>query len=209
MKFILSAKPDRLVAEWGQDQYVETFGLLVTPRFGTKDDIERANALGAVWAADNDCYQGLDRERFILMLNMVSAFPGCLFVNAPDVVGDAASTLRRFRLWQPVIRYFGLPAALVAQDGLEDLSVPWDDFETLFIGGSAGWKESDHARVLALEAKRRGKYVHVGRVNSTRRLKMALNMRADSIDGTGMVKFSREKLPRLLKQERNHHFTHF
>ena len=41
-------------------------------------------------------------------------------------VGDAAATLTRSAPMLPRIRALGYPAALVAQDGLEHLAVPWD-----------------------------------------------------------------------------------
>ena len=35
-----------------------------------------------------------------------------------------------------LIRVIGLPAALVAQDGLEAMAIDWDAFDVLFSGGS-------------------------------------------------------------------------
>jgi hypothetical protein len=58
-----------------------------------------------------------------------------LFATAPDILADAAATLRRSARMLDWIRYSGYPAALVAQDGLEDLTIPWDTFDTLFLGG--------------------------------------------------------------------------
>jgi hypothetical protein len=49
------------------------------------------------------------------------------------------------------------PIALVAQDGLEPLPVPWEQLEALFIGGSSRWKLGPHAARLVREAKERGK----------------------------------------------------
>jgi hypothetical protein len=78
----------------------------------------------------------------------------------------------------------GYPAALVGQDGLERLTVPWDEFDVLFIGGSTEWKLSDAARQLAAEAKRRNKGVHMGRVNSRKRWLIAESFGCDTADGT-------------------------
>ena len=95
---------------------------------------------------------------------------GCMWrIDGGISFGDAAATLTRSAPFLPAIRALGYPAALVAQDGLEDLDVPWDDFDVLFIGGSTEWKLGPHARALAAEAKARGKGVHMGRVNSQRR----------------------------------------
>jgi hypothetical protein len=48
------------------------------------------------------------------------------------------------------IRYAGFPVAFVARDDLEHLTVPWDDFDALFIGGSTSWKlaAEDYQRAL-------------------------------------------------------------
>jgi hypothetical protein len=110
----------------------------------------------------------------------------CLFAVAPDVLCDAAATLRRIGMSRMFdwIRYLNFPVALVAQNGLEDLTVPWDDFDVLFVGGDTEWKLGPAARALVAEAKARGKWVHMGRVNSLRRLRYAAAIGCDSADGT-------------------------
>ena len=106
-----------------------------------------------MFAIDNNCGPGKDGrpgtaypgdERYMTLIQALIEADGadpydpftsrCLFATAPDVVGDAQATLRRAYMlgW---IRYAGLPAALVAQDGLEHLAIPWDDFDALFLGG--------------------------------------------------------------------------
>ena len=107
-----------------------------------------------------------------------------LFATAPDVVADATATLARSAPWLPRIRALGYPAALVAQDGLELLDVPWDTFDVLFIGGSTPWKLGPHAHALALRARDRGKRVHLGRCNSLRRLRHASAIGCHTADGT-------------------------
>ena len=84
----------------------------------------------------------------------------------------------------PKIRGLGIPAAYVAQDGQESLPVPWDEFDVLFVGGSTDWKLGKHARRLVADAKARGKWVHMGRVNSEKRLRYAKFIGCDSADGT-------------------------
>jgi hypothetical protein len=121
----------------------------------------------------------------------------CVFATAPDVVGDAAATLARSVPWLPRIRALGYPAAFVAQDGQESLPVPWDEFDVLFVGGSTKWKLGAAARLLVGEAKRRGKHVHMGRVNSYRRFRYAEAIGCDSVDGTFLVFGPEVNLPRL------------
>jgi hypothetical protein len=56
-------------------------------------------------------------------------------------VGDANATPCRSRPFLPRIRESGLPASLVAQEGAEQLRLPWDEFDVLFLGGqTTKWK---------------------------------------------------------------------
>ena len=175
-------------------------GILRTPRNGTSLAVIVAS--GKPWACDNDCYQRLDRVAYLRMLRKVANADRSqlLWVTAPDVVADAPATLQRFRMWSPVLRYYGLPIAFVAQDGQEALPVPWDAIRCLFIGGSTRWKLSGHARRLIAEAKQRGKWVHVGRVNTLRRMWLFSSTGVDSIDGTAFSKLPDTFIPWMLRR---------
>jgi hypothetical protein len=140
------------------------------------------------WAADTGCFSAPDKFDPLAYMAYLARYRSesgrCLFVTMPDVVGDAKATLAKIRQWPEVIRALGFRPALVAQDGLESLPVPWQAFDVLFIGGTTAWKLGDHATTLIREAKARGKWVHVGRVNSLRRLRHSQWQGADSADGT-------------------------
>lgn len=155
---------------------------------------------GVTWIADNGCfgkgYPG-DEAWFAWLIRHAEDAPRCLFATAPDVVGDAQATLERSRPWLPRIRALGYPAALVAQDGLEHLAVPWDEFDALFIGGSTEWKLGPEARALVNEAKARGKHVHMGRVNSGKRYRYAEAIGCDTVDGTFLAFGPTQNLTRL------------
>lgn len=157
--------------------------------------------IDAPWCADNGCwgqgYPGDEAWYGWLQANAYRAAT-CVFAVAPDVVGDAAATIARSLPWLPKIRELGYPAAFVAQDGLEDLDIPWDDFDVLFIGGTTEWKLSHHARDIVGAAKRRGMHVHMGRVNSLRRLRYADYIGCDSVDGTYIAFGPDENLPKVL-----------
>lgn len=143
--------------------------------------------VGQPWAADNGRFSKpttYSDERYLAWLAKRPGQDRCLFATAPDVVGDAAATLALSAPMFGRIRGLGYRVALVAQDGLEELPVPWDEFDALFIGGTTAWKLSEAAAGLAREAKRRGKWVHMGRVNSLRRLRYADAIGCDSADGT-------------------------
>ena len=173
------------------------FGWLKTPANG--NSVETITAANVPWACDNDCYVKLKRKQYLRMLRVVSG-RGPLWVTAPDVVADARATLLRFRLWRPTLDYYNLPIALVAQDGQEDLPVPWGEIRCLFIGGSTKWKEGRHAARLIREAHDRGKWVHVGRVNTLRRYWLLSSLPIDSIDGTCFSKWPDKFIPWMLRR---------
>jgi hypothetical protein len=138
------------------------------------------------WAADNGCFSQPKKysdDGFLSWLDQIDR-TGCLFAVAPDVVADAAATLDRAAPMLPKIRRLGFAASLVGQDGATPASLPWPDFDALFIGGSTRWKLSGAAADLILEAKRRGKHCHMGRVNSWQRIRAAAVLGCHSVDGT-------------------------
>lgn len=170
--------------------------MIATPKQGNKVPA------GVTWVADNGCfgkgYPGDDAWLAWLGTYTAEERARCLFAVAPDVVGDAAATLARSLPWLPAIRDLGYPVAFVAQDGLEDMAVPWDEFDVLFIGGTTEWKLGAAARVLVAQAKARGKHVHMGRVNSEKRMRYADAIGCDSSDGTFIAFGPDVNLPRML-----------
>jgi hypothetical protein len=121
----------------------------------------------------------------------------CLFAVAPEVVGDAAATLDRSRPYFAKIRELGYPVAYVLQDGQQDVPVPWDEIDAVFAGGSDGFKLGPVAAAVCREATARGLWVHVGRVNSRKRLIYAVSIGADSADGTYLMFGARRGLPNV------------
>jgi hypothetical protein len=156
-------------------------GRLIAPQNASR--IAETPRAGFLWAADNDAFTGFNQTRYLQMLARVADMPGCLFVTCPDIVGNAGATLELFRDWGPTVAKVA-PVALVAQDGLTNEATPWSEFSALFIGGTSEWKLGDQARALMAEATERGKWVHMGRVNSWRRVEYAKACGVDSIDGT-------------------------
>lgn len=141
----------------------------------------------AVWALDNGCFTNAypgDDAYMGLLDKLAEHRDRCLFVAAPDVVGDAGATLAMFGPMAARIRAAGWPVALVGQDGMEHLTVPWDGLDWLFVGGSTEWKLGVGAETLIRQAQAHGKRVHVGRVNSGTRFRHFRSMRCDSADGT-------------------------
>lgn len=141
-----------------------------------------------VWAADNGCFgKGYPGDaKYLAWLarpSLQAARARCLFATAPDVVCDAAATLDRFGQFAPTMRGMGYRVALVAQNGLEHLPVPWGQFQVLFIGGDDRWKLGPAAAQLAGQAIERGIRVHMGRVNGGGRWAYARAIGCSTADG--------------------------
>jgi hypothetical protein len=145
------------------------FGVLLTP--GTKGYVKYLKDFSQ-FAIDNGCFSKggqFDEKEFLDLVRKATADPEtrkkCLFAVAPDVYdptfdngpgkskgkGDPVATIERSLPVLPKIRALGVPAALVAQDGLEDMvgKIPWDAFDVLFIGGSTEFKLLHHEDALA------------------------------------------------------------
>ncbi|HEX8631607.1 MAG TPA: hypothetical protein VF755_25905 [Catenuloplanes sp.] len=170
-------------------------GMIATPACG------HTVRAGVDWIADNSVFAGHypGDQRYLAWLRKRAHHAGrCALATAPDVVGDAAATLARSAPMLPAIRALGYPVALVAQDGLEHLTVPWTSIDALFLGGSTSWKLGPAAADLAAQARHQRRHVHVGRVNSLRRLRYAASIGADSADGTYLAYGPDRNLPTLL-----------
>jgi hypothetical protein len=153
------------------------------------------------FAIDNGAFSGFDRTGFERLLERHKPRQErCRFVALPDVVGSARRTLEVFDYWQN--RLPGWKKALVAQDGQESLPIPWDQIDALFVGGTTTWKLGKHAADVIRAAKAVGKWVHVGRVNMPARFEYFDGLGADSIDGTGLSKYSwmRERIYQAVHQ---------
>ncbi len=158
-------------------------GLLLTPYMGNNPPLH-----ATPWAVDTGCFNPQNVfhfGRYMQFLERHKAWVAtCLFATGPDVVGDAVATWEASRDVLPSIRRAGFPAALVGQDGLILNEIQWNTFDCLFLGGTTVWKLGDVAREAARVAKQRGKWVHMGRVNSLRRVRYAQALGCDSVDGT-------------------------
>ena len=142
-----------------------------------------------MFAIDNGAYSGFKAKAFLALLEREMEHRElCRFVVVPDVVGSARRTLEVFREWKD--RLEGWPIALAAQDGLEAMRIPWEDISCLFIGGSTEWKLGPSAEHCIRAAKILGKWVHVGRVNTPIRWEQFERLGVDSIDGSGLARFS-------------------
>jgi hypothetical protein len=186
---LLDTSEDSAVAqeELGPDVVV---GQLLTPLngFRLRD--------GLWFAIDNGAFAGLDTNGFLSRIGKCKDhIRRCLFVCLPDVIdpcsriGSARRTIEVFHRWRARPELQGWPVALVAQDGIGDFDLPWDDMNAIFIGGSDDFKTSAEARHVALAARALGKWVHVGRVNEKKRFSFWRDV-MDSCDGSGVSRFT-------------------
>ena len=140
----------------------------------------------SIFAADNGCFaqgESYSDDKFLKWLDTLDR-KACLFATAPDVVADAVGTRKRAYPMLPKIRKLGFKAAFVVQDGETADQILWDELDAIFVGGSTDWKLSQAAGDIVAEAKRQGKWVHMGRVNSFKRMRLAAAIGCDSVDGT-------------------------
>lgn len=140
---------------------------------------------------DNGAFGRFDAALFLRLVKREQARKRlCRFVAVPDVVGDARRTIEVFHHWCKKPELAGWPLALVVQNGQEHLDIPWELIDAIFVGGDTKWKEGPGAAGCIKAAKAIGKWVHVGRVNTPARFEHFEAMGADSIDGTGLARYS-------------------
>jgi hypothetical protein len=167
-------------------------GLLAQP-WGTS-----TTRAGWIWAADNGCFSmgKWKEERWLSWLSNDHPRSGCLFATVPDSVGDHTGTLIRWNKYFETVRQLRYPLAFVAQNGAMPNNVPWGELDCLFIGGDDWFKTAASTFALARHARSLGKWVHVGRVNSLRRLRLWRDD-ADSSDGTFLAYGPEKNAPRV------------
>jgi hypothetical protein len=177
MKIMLDCSPAKILQY--RERYDHDFWQLRTPltRYARTPNIP--------YGLDNGCFARFERETWERLLDEADG-DRPVFVTLPDIVGDAQRTVELFDHFHS--RTQELPRALVLQDGIERTRIRWDDLAAVFIGGSDGFKISREAFAAARTAKMLGKWVHVGRVNTAKRVRDWVGI-ADSIDGSGISRY--------------------
>ena len=184
-------------------QFRGMLGRLVTPQNGNSlHNLVRDNV---PWACDNAAFSNPCDDKFRRMVWEcwdLLRFNPPEWISVPDVVGDHLATRLNFDLWIADWEYeFGFiewPLAFVLQNGCTEADVPWDLIDGVFVGGCTEWKLRGSLD-LVQAARDRGKWVHVGRVCSRRRLQWAVDVGADSIDSSAFSRFPEARLVQALK----------
>lgn len=180
------------IAEYSERYGVE-FWQLRTPLTGYR-------LAGVPYGLDNGCFSQFRREKWLAQVDEARTHRP-MFVTLPDIVGDARRTLDLFDHFYEMTH--GVPRALVLQDGIGRHAIPWPRIDAVFVGGSDNFKIAPEALNACRAAKMMGKWVHVGRVNTAKRVRNWIGL-ADSIDGSGISRFD-HMLEDVLAQLRDEH----
>jgi hypothetical protein len=149
------------------------------------------------YACDNGVYGAWtrgkvwDQEMHCAYLDMLSKVPPDnlpIFVLLPDAVADWDRTVELAGIYLPMIRQKGFRVAIALQDGCSFEQVMDYDPDWVFVAGSTEWKE-DNIGPACEFFHARGIKVHVGRVNTRRRLRICQAAGVDSCDGTCLNKY--------------------
>lgn len=161
-------------------------------------DVGHVLVPGAIWAADNGCFNAktFTVEKWRTWLDKQPRTP--LWAAVPDVLCDHRATVARWAEHADWVHEHGFRAAFVAQNGCPPHGVP-DDADAVFIGGDTEWKLSIAAHRICQAGKDRGLMVHMGRVNTLRRLRIAADFGCDSVDGTLLTFGPDKNLPALIR----------
>jgi hypothetical protein len=172
-------------------------GQLLTPRTG--NSIKRIVNNEMIWACDNACFSNFDSAAYVKMISKAQGQPRLKFVTIPDSVGDAAETNKLFKIWFPIFeRYFNVPLAYVLQNGILINDIPWDNIEALFIGGTTEFKLGPEVAKIVEVAKSKDKWIHMGRVNTIKRIDYAESIGCDSIDGSSFSMYAETYIPKFI-----------
>lgn len=190
MKIMLDKSPAQ-IHEY-RERYQHDFWQLRTP-------LTQYALSGTPYGLDNGCFAKFEKKTWRRLLVQAREHRP-VFVCLPDLVGDARRTLDLFDAFMEETE--GLPKALVLQDGIRNHPIPFQHIDAVFIGGSDEFKISNEAFNAAKAAKMLDKWVHVGRVNTAKRVKDWIGL-GDSIDGSGISRFDHmlEDVLRAIKGE--------
>ena len=155
-----------------------------------------------VYACDNGVYaawikgRGWDQQMhndYLRMLAKISRDNLPLWVLLPDAVANWHRTVELARIYLPIIRQAGLAVAIALQDGCSFEQALEFTPECAFVAGSDRWKEDNVAPACSF-FRPKGISVHVGRVNTRRRLIICQIAGADSVDGTSLNRWRNANL---------------
>lgn len=185
-------------------------------RTGTRRNLEALRAAGwrilisatGVWrnegfpyAIDNGAWTAYNQQtkwdgvRFMVLVKRMGRDAD--WVVIPDIVAAGLRSLEFSQTWLPYVLRYTHRGLLAVQDGMEPHHVEHllGDRVGIFVGGSTEWKLQSMATWGEL-AKKTGCHLHVGRVNTAKRIFLCQSTGVDSFDGTSVSRFAKT-LPKL------------
>ena len=152
-----------------------------------------------VWCLDNGAWTAHQKgtewnaDLFVKLCHKLG--DGAQFVVVPDIVGGGLDSLQLSLSWLPRLDHVAQRRLIAVQDGMvpNDVRQYLNKRVGIFVGGSTEWK-LETLRSWGCLARETGAYLHVGRVNSQRRIALCQDAGADSFDGTSVTCF-----PKTLK----------
>lgn len=139
--------------------------------------------------ADFQAGRQFDDKAFEMLIDELGA--GAEWIVLPDIVAGGMRSLEMSLRWSNRC-LSACPMVLIAvQDGMQesDLAHLVGRNVGVFLGGSTEWKLTTMAQWGSFCA-RRGVYYHVARVNTERRMWIAIAAGADSVDGTSATRYA-------------------
>ena len=153
------------------------------------------NPRGRAYALDNGAWSAFQQDRafdtdaFLRAVDLVGEHAD--WIVLPDIVLGGQRSLDLSLSWLDKLK--GIPTRLLiaVQNGMQpdDVRCYLNPMVGLFVGGDTAWKESTCETWGSL-ARRRNCYLHVGRVNSQRRIGICAAAGADSFDGTSVTRYA-------------------
>jgi len=149
-----------------------------------------------LWGLDNGAWTAHQQgtpwqpEPFLRLCDKLGS--GAQWVVVPDIVAGGWESLELSKQWLPKLQGVAKHQLLAVQDGMTpDHIEPYlGQHVGIFVGGSTDWKLSTLHLWGALATKV-GCYLHIGRVNSIKRINMCQDVGAHSFDGTSVSRFSK------------------
>lgn len=150
---------------------------------------------GFRYAIDNGAWTAhqkgvpFDADKFKRLLEALGK--GADWIVLPDIVGGGRRSLEFSLSWLSYVRSINPSVLIAVQDGLmrEDVAPLLGATTGIFVGGSTDWK----IKTLPLwgeVAKDHGCHCHAARVNTRRRILLALRSGCDSFDGSAPSRYA-------------------
>ena len=150
---------------------------------------------GFQYAIDNGAWtayqqnRSFDEDAFWRAIDKLGE--GADWIVLPDIVAGGLRSLEYSLAWLERLKGIPTKLLLAVQDGMEvdDVRELLSPSIGIFVGGSTQWKVAT-ATTWGAVARRRNCHLHVGRVNSAKRIQICAAAGADSIDGTSGSRFA-------------------